>query len=170
MAAEASGASAKKRARAAQIGAGIEAMAIGALEVVKAAAAGASFNIPQAILHSAAAAVAFTEGGLLLAGKIGGSGGGGASGGGGGFAGGDSFGGGGTGGGGSRGGPAPIDSSIPGSPSPSQPQHFAHQKEGASAMFPGAVFHIYGAGGPKEFIRQIDQDLADLSHNRRRSG
>jgi len=163
MAAEASGASAKKQARAAQIGMGIQAMAIGALEVVKAAASYASLNIPQGIAHTAAAAVAFTEGGLLLAGKIGG----GASAGGGGGRGVESSGS--SPGAGGTSTPIGSNSQIPGSPGPQAPTSSgAPQNTGGGAVIinlTGANF--YGTGGKKEFGRFVDEALQESSQNRR---
>jgi hypothetical protein len=60
----------KKREQAALRARGVEAVARGALETVEAVAAFASFNFVQGALHTAAAAVAFTQGGIMLAGKI----------------------------------------------------------------------------------------------------
>lgn len=65
----------KKREKAALRARGVEALARGALETVEAVASFASFNFVQGALHTAAAAVAFTQGGLMLAGRIPGSGG-----------------------------------------------------------------------------------------------
>lgn len=172
MAAEATGASAKKQARVAQIGMGIQAMAIGALEVVKAAASYASLNIPQGIAHTAAAAVAFTEGGLLLAGKIGRSGGGGASAGGGGGFGGSNFGssGGGGGGGSTGGGKLPgADSPIPGSPGPQAPRTGGGSQgnSGGSVVVDLRGANFNGTGGRKEFARFLDEVLEEGGQNRR---
>lgn len=162
LAAEASGKSAAKRARAAQIAGGIEALTIAGLETVKAAAAFASLNIPQGVAHTAAAALGFTQGALMLAG---GTPTGGASAGrgveGSASASGPNL------GGGSLGGPSTTgaDSPIPGSPAPRGPKSNASP---GGHSFAGATFHIYGAGGPKEFIKQIDEGLDDLASNRRR--
>ena len=76
LAAQAGAISAEKAARIQNRFLGMQAIGIGALEVVKAAAAAASFNVPQAVLHGAAAAVAFLKGGLLLSGTMDPSGGG----------------------------------------------------------------------------------------------
>lgn len=162
MAAEASGASAKKQARAAQIGMGIQAMAIGALEVVKAAAAYASLNIPQGIAHTAAAAVAFTEGGLLLAGKIGGSAGAGL--GGGGRAVGP-----GTGSGEPPKLPGGSNSQIPGSPGPQAPSAAGSPKSngGSTVVLDLRGANFNGTGGRKEFARFIDEVLDEGASNRR---
>lgn len=54
--------------------AGTQMMITGAVETVKAVAAFASFNYIEGALHTAAAAVAFTQGAMLLAGKIPGGG------------------------------------------------------------------------------------------------
>lgn len=54
---------------------GIESLAVGGLEVVKAAAAFASFNYVEGALHTAAAALAFTQGALMIAGNPPGQGG-----------------------------------------------------------------------------------------------
>lgn len=64
-----------KREKAALRARGVEALARGALETVEAVASFASFNFVQGALHTAAAAVAFTQGGLMLAGRIPSSGG-----------------------------------------------------------------------------------------------
>lgn len=165
MAAEASGKSAEKRARAAQIGAGIESMAIGALEVVKAAAAYASLNIPQGIAHTAAAAVAFTQGGLLLSGRIGGPGGGASppsvssssssS----------------SAGGGSGSTPSVpgSDSQIPGSPGPQAPSAGGSGagSGGGAVILDLRGANFYGTGGRKEFSRFVDEALEEGGHNRR---
>lgn len=158
LAAEASGKSAAKRARAAQIAGGIEALTIAGVETVKAAAAFASLNIPQGIAHTAAAALGFTQGALLLAGGTPSTG---ASAGRGGGAGASSVGS--TESSGSN-LPRGSDSQIPGSPGP-------RQRGGASAggktvVFTGPV-HLYGTPH-REFIRSIDEGLEDLSGNRRR--
>ena len=76
----------KKREQAALRARGVEALARGGLEVVEAAAAFAGFNFVQGALHTAAAAIAFTQGGLMLAGKVPGQGGASAGAGGGGGA------------------------------------------------------------------------------------
>lgn len=60
----------EKRARFKQKVAGIEAISIGVLETVKAAAALASFNYVQFALHTSAAALAYTQGGILLSGAL----------------------------------------------------------------------------------------------------
>jgi hypothetical protein len=60
----------EKRARAELRVQGIQAMAVGALETVKAAASFASLNIAQGVLHTAAAALAFVQGGIMLAGNV----------------------------------------------------------------------------------------------------
>ncbi len=72
LAAEAGIKSDERRARFFQRARGIESMAVGTAEAVKAAAAYASLNIPQGIAHTGAAAFAFAQGGLLLSGQIGG--------------------------------------------------------------------------------------------------
>lgn len=61
----------EKRARFKRRMAGIEAIGIGVLETVKAAAAFASFNYVQGALHTSAAALAFVQGGLLMSGAVG---------------------------------------------------------------------------------------------------
>jgi hypothetical protein len=70
-----------KRARHALRVRGIEAIAVGALETVKAVAAFASFNVPEGLLHTAAAALGFAQGGIMLSGNIPGKGGGASAGG-----------------------------------------------------------------------------------------
>jgi hypothetical protein len=71
----------EKRAQAELKSRGIMAIATGALETVKAAASFASFNVVQGALHTAAATLAFAQGGIMLAGNVPGRGsaGGGAS-------------------------------------------------------------------------------------------
>jgi hypothetical protein len=64
----------EKRAKFKARAAGVEAMIIGTIESVKAVAAFASFNYVQGALHTAAAATAFVQGGLLLSGTIPGGG------------------------------------------------------------------------------------------------
>lgn len=165
MAAEASGKSSAKRARAAQIGAAIESFAIGGLEVAKAAAAYASFNFPQGIAHTAAAAVAFAQGGLLMSGKIGGAGGSGAANGPPAFASGASFGSGDSGGSGrgssSGQGRRGSDSEIPGSPMP-RPGGYAHQKgpQNVTVVVQGNVI------GNRAFARDLAQEIRELDHSR----
>lgn len=78
LAAQASIENDQRRARFAQRAAGVEAMSIGTLETVKAAAAFASLNPIQGAMHLSAAALAFTRGGMLLSGRVGGGGAGGA--------------------------------------------------------------------------------------------
>lgn len=161
LAAEASGKSAAKRARAAQIAGGIEALTIAGVETVKAAAAFASLNIPQGIAHTAAAALGFTQGALMLAGGTPSTGASAGRGGGAGAAGAGSVGS--TESSGSN-LPRGSDSQIPGSPGP-------RQRGGASAggktvVFTGPV-HLYGTPH-REFIRSIDEGLEDLSGSRRR--
>lgn len=51
------------------------AMALGAVEVAKAVSSFAALNIPQGLAHSAAAAIAFAKGGMMLAGQVPGAGG-----------------------------------------------------------------------------------------------
>jgi hypothetical protein len=60
----------EKRAKAQLRMNGIMAIATGALEVVRAAASFASFNFVQGALHTAAAALAFTQGGIMLSGNL----------------------------------------------------------------------------------------------------
>lgn len=74
----------ERKARFMQRMAGAQAISIGVLETVKAAAAFASFNPIQGAMHASAAALAFTRGGLLMRGNVEGfaSGGGGSVGGG----------------------------------------------------------------------------------------
>lgn len=59
-----------KRAKAELKARGISAIATGVLETVQAAASFASFNFVQGALHTAAAALAFTQGGIMLAGNL----------------------------------------------------------------------------------------------------
>ena len=67
MVAHAAGVSAKKREKIANILGAAEAFTIGTLEVIKAAAAAAAYNWPQFALHTVAAAIAFTKGGMMSA-------------------------------------------------------------------------------------------------------
>jgi hypothetical protein len=60
----------EKRAKAQLRMNGIMAIATGALEVVRAAASFASFNFVQGALHTAAAALAFSQGGIMLSGNL----------------------------------------------------------------------------------------------------
>lgn len=60
----------KKREKALLRTQGVKAMAIGAIEMVQAIADFASFNFVGGALHTAAAAVAFVQGGYMLAGKV----------------------------------------------------------------------------------------------------
>lgn len=76
----------EKREKAALRLRGVESLAIGGLEIVKGVAAAAGFSYVEAGLHFGAAALAFTQGGLMIAGNTPGQGG--ASGGGGGGGGG----------------------------------------------------------------------------------
>lgn len=93
--------------------------------------------------------------------------------------GGSGFGGGGFGGGSAansgpvpRSGPAPIDSSIPGSPGPQAPSSGGSPagSSGSPVMITGNTYHLYGAAGRKEYIRQLDQDLDAIRFSRRRAG
>lgn len=70
-----------------------------------------------------------------------------------------------------RSGKAPIDSPIPGSPSPQAPSAGGQSGNGGGTKnnFAGATFNIYGAGGRKEFVRELDQDLASLNRDGRRA-
>ena len=65
-------------------------------------------------------------------------------------------------------GPSPVDSDIPGSPTP-QPRSSASRGGGTMNNFNGAVFNLYGAGGRREFVEAMDRDLGDLSSNKRRA-
>jgi hypothetical protein len=60
--------------------------------------------------------------------------------------------------------PRGSDSPVPGSPAP-RTQAGAPR---AGHNFSGATFNFYGAGGKKEFMREIDEGLDDLAANRRR--
>lgn len=60
----------EKRAQAELKARGVMAIATGALETVRAAASFASFNVVEGALHTAAAALAFTQGGIMLSGNI----------------------------------------------------------------------------------------------------
>lgn len=68
-----------QRAKAELRARGIAAMGVGALETVKAVAAYADLNIPQGILHTAAAGMAFAQGAIMLSGRVPGEHGGGAT-------------------------------------------------------------------------------------------
>jgi hypothetical protein len=59
-----------KRAKAHLYADGVAAMGVAGLETVKAAAAYASVNIPQGIAHTAAAAMGFIQGGMMMAGQV----------------------------------------------------------------------------------------------------
>jgi hypothetical protein len=79
--------------------------------------------------------------------------------------------GGGSGGTSPRSGPAPIDSSIPGSPGPQAPSSSGGGSSGGGSpvVITGNTYHLYGTSGQKEYVRQLDQDLSELSHSRRRA-
>lgn len=70
-----------------------------------------------------------------------------------------------------RSGASPIDSSIPGSPGPQAPS--AGQGSGMGGG--GGVVHIhgdqhfYGAGGRKQFVEELEQDMFNVSRNRRKT-
>lgn len=165
MVAKASGASAKKQEAIANRVAGVQAMAIGALEVVQAVAAAASFNVPQAVLHGAAAVVAFAQGGMLLA--LGGGGGGAAS------AGGSAVGGGSP-GAAPSGGSSPTpgsDSAIPGSPGPQSPKSGSSGSSngGKSTVINIGEVHTYGTPR-REFLSSVAEGLdVDHASQRRRT-
>lgn len=59
-----------QRAKAELRARGIAAMGVGALETVKAVAAFADLNIPQGILHTAAAGMAFAQGAIMISGRV----------------------------------------------------------------------------------------------------
>jgi hypothetical protein len=146
---------------------GIEALGIGALQVVQAAAAAASFNVPQAILHSAAAAVAFTQGGLLISGALDQRAGGSAgrmpsmSGGGG-----MSSTGGGVGGGQRREGLVDqINSDVPPSPNPRAPTTASRKEQGRGGgmTFNGPI-HLYGTP-EDEWLENLSNAQAKFARN-----
>ena len=60
----------EKRAQAELRARGVMAIATGALEVVRAASSFASFSYVEGALHTAAAALAFTQGGIMLSGNL----------------------------------------------------------------------------------------------------
>ena len=165
MVAKASGASAKKQEAIANRTAGVQAMAIGALEVVEAVAAAASFNVPQAVLHGAAAVVAFAQGGMLLA--LAGGGGGAASAGGGAVGGGSL-------GAAPSGGSTPTpgsDSAIPGSPGPQSPKSGSSGSSngGKSTVINIGEVHTYGTPR-REFLSSVAEGLdVDHASQRRRT-
>lgn len=167
MAAKTAGASAKKQEQIASATAGAQAIIVGVLETVKAAAAFASFNYVQGALHTAAAAFAYAQGGMLLA-QAGGAGGGSSS----------SASSSGAGGGGpSQGSPSGTqfrgsDSAIPGSPGPSSPSA-AGQSNGPNRTTNiniGEV-HTYSTS-KREFVSSLREalDLDRQGGRARRTG
>lgn len=165
MIAKTAGASAKKQEQIAAGVAGGQAIIIGVLETVKAAAAFASFNYVQGAAHTAAAVFAYAQGGMLLA-QAGGAG---SSRGGGGAAGG------GMPSGGTQSSPSGqtfrgSDSEIPGSP-----QAPSAARGSSSGPNRTTVININGdvVGTPrKEFIRSIREglDLDSQGGRARRTG
>jgi hypothetical protein len=146
---------------------GIEALGIGALQVVQAAAAAASFNIPQAILHSAAAAVAFTQGGLLISGALDQRAGGSAGrmptmAGGGGM----SSTGGGVGGGQRREGLVDqINSDVPPSPNPRAPTTASRKEQGrGGGVTINGPIHLYGTP-EDEWLENLSNAQAKFARN-----
>jgi hypothetical protein len=160
LAVKASGASAAKQEKIAGRLAGVESLFIGGLETVKAAAAYASLNIPQGIAHTAAAALAFTQGGLMLSGKLptGSGGGGGASAATSAAPSQSSS---------SGGGPTPYTGPIPGSPGPQSPSSGGGGKPWGGGMVVNLVGGNYYGAPPRRWVRDLREQLnEDKRHHR----
>lgn len=154
MIARTAGASAKKQEQIAAGVAGGQAIIIGVLESVKAAAAFASFNPIQGAMHVAAAAFAYAQGGMLLA-QAGGAGGS--------SSGASSAGGGGMPSGGTQSEPSGQtfrggDSAIPGSPGPQSPTAVGSSAGPNRTTVIQINGDVYGTPR-KEFIRSIREGL-----------
>lgn len=151
-------------------------------EVFEAAASAARYDIPGAVLHAAAAAVGFVNGGMLLANNVGGGRGAGGRGGitganfgGGGGLGGSGFGGSaandGVGGGRRSEGLADqINSDVPPSPNPNSPTTATQSSSQQQGGFVNnGVIHLYGT--PKaDFIDAVTRGQELRARNQRRFG